>query len=221
MTNPALSTLKRIEPTRYTDDAAGLAGGALGRAHHRGVSTTCRLSVHRFELQAHSIELSPHGDAVVIGATEGHVKFRRQIKNISQQQPNASGREVSHRSPARPLRTTRSEIEVALRSSRTRTTVPSRIRQSALRQASGRSRRPSRSSPCAKPGSPQFCDRFLKILAAAPARSPPATANYAPPPAPGHCGNDLRHRRSGCQLRRMEAVWITASREQYCTELKS
>jgi hypothetical protein len=50
-----------------------------------------------FELQAHSIELSPHGDAVVIGVTEGHVKFRRQINNIRQQQPNARGREISHR----------------------------------------------------------------------------------------------------------------------------
>jgi hypothetical protein len=49
------------------------------------------------DLQPHSIELSPHGDAVVIGATEGHVKFRRQMNNSRQHQPNASGREISHR----------------------------------------------------------------------------------------------------------------------------
>jgi hypothetical protein len=34
---------------------------------------------------------------VVIGVTEGYVKFRRQMNNIRQQQPNARGREISHR----------------------------------------------------------------------------------------------------------------------------
>ena len=56
--------------------------------------------------------------------------------------------------------TTSSEMEVALRSSRTRTTVPSRMScRSAHRPASGRSRRPSRSSPCARPDSPCPCQR--------------------------------------------------------------
>jgi hypothetical protein len=40
--------------------------------------------------------MSPHGDAVVIGATKGQVKFRRQMNNIRQQQPNAGGREISY-----------------------------------------------------------------------------------------------------------------------------
>jgi hypothetical protein len=56
-----------------------------------------RQRIRQFELQAHSIELSPDRDAVVIGVTEGYVKFRRQMNNIRQQQPNARGREISHR----------------------------------------------------------------------------------------------------------------------------
>jgi hypothetical protein len=51
----------------------------------------------RSYLQAHSIELPPDCDVVVIGVTEGYVKFRRQMNNIRQQQPNARGREISHR----------------------------------------------------------------------------------------------------------------------------
>jgi hypothetical protein len=54
-------------------------------------------AIRQFELQAHSIELSPHRKAVVIGVTEGYVKFRRQMNSIRQQQPNAGGREISHR----------------------------------------------------------------------------------------------------------------------------
>jgi hypothetical protein len=50
----------------------------------------------RLEFQAHSTQMSPHGDAVVIGAAKGQVKFRRQVNNIRQQQSNAGGREISY-----------------------------------------------------------------------------------------------------------------------------
>ena len=54
--------------------------------------------------------------------------------------------------------TTSSEMEVALRSSRTRTTVPSRMSRTIGSSASERAfQRPSRSSPCARPGSPCPC----------------------------------------------------------------
>ena len=55
-----------------------------------------RRESNRSDLQAHSIELPPHCDAVVIGVTESYVKFRRQMNNIRQHQPNARGREISH-----------------------------------------------------------------------------------------------------------------------------
>jgi hypothetical protein len=53
----------------------------------------------RSYLHTHSIELPPNCDAVVIGVTEGHVKFRRQTISIRQQQTNAGGGEISHRAP--------------------------------------------------------------------------------------------------------------------------
>ena len=53
---------------------------------------------------------------------------------------------------ARTPITTSSEIEVALRSSRTRTTVPSRMSRTIGSPQAGVPRRPSRSSPCARPG---------------------------------------------------------------------
>jgi hypothetical protein len=58
----------------------------------------------------------------------------------------------------RTPRTTSSEIAVALWSSRTSTTVPSRISRTTGSSASERaSQAPSRPSPCAKPGSPCPC----------------------------------------------------------------
>ena len=81
--------------------AAPLAAARRARAASASAPITgwvgCYPLMFRLELQAHAIEVSPHGDAVVIAVTEGYVKFRRQMNNIRQQQPNARGREISHR----------------------------------------------------------------------------------------------------------------------------
>ena len=89
--------IESVEPTTWQRRAIAIGRSFVGPSCSNILPGRLRRESNRSYLQAHSIELPPHCDAVVIGVTEGYVKFRRQMNNIRQQQPNARGREISHR----------------------------------------------------------------------------------------------------------------------------